>query len=1475
MRAMRPPRPLPEVVLVAAFALLLPLLRPAVAVAAPGLPILSSHGATILEGPGADPTLRFVVTLDRPATGDVTVVADTFPVTATSDADFVALTATIVTIQAGDTSTTIDVTVHDDAIDEAESEWFLLQLSDPVGADFGGDSSPRQYRGTIYDDELTSSPAPSLRAASPTVVEGDTGEDATLRYVVTLDRATDVPVSFQATTYTWTATAGVDFDLLPATTFTIDPGDTVATVDVTVHGDLDDEGQSEALYLYLDAPVGADLGYGSQTNVVFGTIIDDDDTVPPLARITVAQTTAVEGHASGAVMRFPIVLDRPSAQPVTVHVATRDGSAIAPDDYEAITDALVTFAPGDTLEEVVVPLVGDTVDEGDGEYLDLVLSDPVGADFGGYGSTVSYRGELLDDDGSGAAIGTPSVRVSQASIVEGPAGTDTALHFAVTLDRPASTAVSVKVQSIDGSATSPDDFEALPLTTLVFTAGQIAKDVVVPVHGDALDEGEVDYLQVELSTPTGITIDGSWSFAYGQIHDDEPTPIPPRTIRVDDPSVVEGDGPDQDMTFHVVLDRPATAPVTVKVSTQDGGASSPDDYDTIVDQTVVFAVGESVQEVHVTVHGDTVDEGNGESLYLTLLDPVGAVLEYLGVLGSGTIHDDDLTPTPAPELAIDNASLVEGDAADGTMTFHVSLDRPAPGPISVHVDSFDNDATVDGNDYGAVSTVVSFATGEIVKDLPVTVHGDTFDEGDTESFYLQLTDPVGAGIDVFQTYGYGIIWDDDLPNPGTLRFAVASISVNEADGSVWVEVDRVGGDTGAVSVDYATADVDPGANADEDYEPASGTLSWPANDVAPRTIIIDLLQDGLLEGPEAFTVALTDPTGGAVLGAIDTMTVTIFDDESDQPPTADAGDDATGDEGADIQLDGTAGDTENPTPSISWWATAEPGTDAGASCSFTPAGSADPKVRCSDDGAFLVTMSVFDGVNPPALDTLHLSIANVDPTVVIDAPTDLDDVTQGDTVELSATMHDDGDNDPLHCAIDWGDGTVEAGSVNGTACTGSHEYATLGAKAIIVTVDDDDGGDGDATIAVTVVAPPPPVPEATIGDRSVAEGDTGLSDATFTITLDAASLLPVSVHWSTSDGSAQTSDNDYIAGSGTAIIDPGGTSATVTVKVRGDRRVEPDETFSVTIDSADATVTDDTATGTITNDDAPSAPVLAPIGDLVLVVSDTLVVPITASDANGDALAFAATNLPGYATFTDHHDGSAELSLAPGPGDAGTDPGVVVTVSDGPSGGAGTLSDQETLTITVLGAPNHAPYARDDRGSTHGIGAGRHRRAAWRYGYRWGRPDHRRLRRPGRPRDVRWLELHLHPHDEWELHGPLHLHRQRWSRRYGEGDGPRQDGGEPSTHGQERRGQGPWDGHDRDRRQVQRLRRGRRWAVVRAFASVRTTRRGRLQRDLPLHARSGRHERQLRLHRERRPRRPDPWPRHDHDRAEPGAHRRP
>ena len=72
--------------------------------------------------------------------------------------------------------------------------------------------------------------------------------------------------------------------------------------------------------------------------------------------------------------------------------------------------------------------------------------------------------------------------------------------------------------------------------------------------------------------------------------------------------------------------------------------------------------------------------------------------------------------------------------------------------------------------------------------------------------------------------------------------------------------------------------------AGEDYVATAGTLAFGVNETT-KTITIPILQDGLQEGPETFTVTLSNPTGGATLGAQATITVTIVDTSQARPGT--------------------------------------------------------------------------------------------------------------------------------------------------------------------------------------------------------------------------------------------------------------------------------------------------------------------------------------------------------------------------------------------------------------------------------------------------------------------------------------------------------------------------------------------------------------------------------------------------------------
>lgn len=102
--------------------------------------------------------------------------------------------------------------------------------------------------------------------------------------------------------------------------------------------------------------------------------------------------------------------------------------------------------------------------------------------------------------------------------------------------------------------------------------------------------------------------------------------------------------------------------------------------------------------------------------------------------------------------------------------------------------------------------------------------------------------------------------------------------------------------------------------------------------------------------------------------------------------------------------------------------------------------------------------------------------------------------------------------------------------------------------------------DGRLDVAAMLAAPP--VPSITISNETVVEGDSGLTQVIFTVTLSEASTDVITVDYSTRGGSA-TPDIDYVSISGTLTFNPGETTQTIAVDVYGDTDVELREDFFV------------------------------------------------------------------------------------------------------------------------------------------------------------------------------------------------------------------------------------------------------------------------------------------------------------------------
>jgi Zn-dependent metalloprotease len=123
-------------------------------------------------------------------------------------------------------------------------------------------------------------------------------------------------------------------------------------------------------------------------------------------------------------------------------------------------------------------------------------------------------------------------------------------------------------------------------------------------------------------------------------------------------------------------------------------------------------------------------------------------------------------------------------------------------------------------------------------------------------------------------------------------------------------------------------------------------------------------------------------------------------------------------------------------------------------------------------------------------------------------------------------------------------------------------------------------------------------PTLTINDVAVVEGNTGTTDAVFTVSLSHAFRFPVVVQYRVKHGTARE-DTDYIVAAGPVdddnegdddtrflVIPPLSISAQITVQVNGDTRREANETFFIELRrSLFATIADDFGMATIVNDD--------------------------------------------------------------------------------------------------------------------------------------------------------------------------------------------------------------------------------------------------------------------------------------------------
>src|SRR5919197_6368855 len=195
----------------------------------------------------------------------------------------------------------------------------------------------------------------SVTISDPTVTEVDAGATVQAVFTVKVSRFAKGSVSFA----TANGTAKAPGDYLPKSGVLKLNGKGSKKISVTVVGDAADE-FDETFFVRLSNPRNIIIADGEG----MGTIVDND----PLPTVAGVDSVVPEANAGqSTVASIDVTLTGATEKTVHVDYATADGSATAPDDY-ASTAGSLTFAPGQTVQTVQVPVAGDDAVEGNESF---------------------------------------------------------------------------------------------------------------------------------------------------------------------------------------------------------------------------------------------------------------------------------------------------------------------------------------------------------------------------------------------------------------------------------------------------------------------------------------------------------------------------------------------------------------------------------------------------------------------------------------------------------------------------------------------------------------------------------------------------------------------------------------------------------------------------------------------------------------------------------------------------------------------------------------------------------------------------------------------------------------------------------------------------------------------------------------------------------------------------------------------------
>jgi hypothetical protein len=668
------------------------------------------------------------------------------------------------------------------------------------------------------------------------------------------------------------------------------------------------------------------------------------------------------------------------------------------------------------------------------------------------------------------------------------------------------------------------------------------------------------------------------------------------------------------VTIHVKRSGDTTGSTTYYLTAGDSSAVHGQDYGTDVStHGFTFAPGETTKDYTIPIIQDSLSEYD-EVFGVSLASPEAQVLAGNAAI---TIVDDD----PHSYFSLEQLQRTVTEH-DGSITFNVNRTGDMYNSPTVH---WSTNGTRGTSVVAPASGTLTFAPNETVKSvtLPI-VNDDVYTPG--EEFVFGIDNPTGGQIRNGSEIGSTRVFITEDDPPPLFGFSPTTYSVNEGAGQVTLTVTRTGNMNGTYEVRYETfghcttdrngveSCPNSGASAGNDFAPIIGSLVFAPNETT-KTFFVSIIDDSIAEGNEFFHVDIQPSQPQFVRAGGGRADVTIVDNEAVPTVTFAPAAYSVREDAHSVTVTLTR---SSPTGAIAVGyhtvdGTAHAGTDytaASGTLNFAD-GEASKTIsipvldndRYENSRAF--TVSVTNGANA----TNHADVTITDDEVL----------TTMHFAQTSLSVNENAGTLPITIIREGAtnrESRIYASAFDMTATAANDYFFPIGtvvfapgetSKTINATIRDDSVAESDETFRVTLTLnnddgspfnpaplivtihdddnPGPSSASLSINDVSVIEGNSGTTNATFTVTLSAPLTTTASVHYETSDGSAKDG-SDYNFTSGTLTFAPGQTSRTISVPVVGDTLVENDEIFFVQLSGASgARITGGPGHGTILNDD--------------------------------------------------------------------------------------------------------------------------------------------------------------------------------------------------------------------------------------------------------------------------------------------------